>query len=133
VLFIGILRIAILRDDRLRHVSGDAAWERIVRFARREWRSLVVQVLAFAALLAIAEVVPDRVIAPRIPDAAQDAYWATLLAIKNVTVIAFSMIWQIGAVRQALLLGAPGVIAASRVFPASGGSGCGPQRDAGDS
>lgn len=93
----------------------------------------MVQVLAFAALFAVAELVPDRVIAHRIPDAAQDTYWATLLAIKNVTVIAFSMIWQIGAVRQALLLGAPDVIARSGVFPAPGGSGRGPQRDAGDS
>jgi len=112
MLFVVILRIAILDDDRLREVPGAAAWQRVVRFARREWRSLVVQVLAFAALFAFADLVPDRVIAPRIPAGAHDTYWATLLAIKNPTVIAFSMIWQIGAVRQALLLGAPCVMPA---------------------
>lgn len=107
VLFVLILRLAILNDDRLRSLPGDEAWQRIVAFVRRAWRSLAVQVLLFAALFAVAELVPDLVIAPRVPADAQPMYWAGLLAIKNPTVIAFAMIWQIGAARQALLLGAP--------------------------
>lgn len=60
VLFVLILRLAILNDDRLRSLPGDEAWQRIVAFVRRAWRSLAVQVLLFAALFAVAELVPDH-------------------------------------------------------------------------
>lgn len=107
VLFVLILRLAILSDERLRSLSGDEAWQRIVAFTRSAWRSLVVQALLFAALFAVAELVPDLVIALRVSADAEPMYWAAVLALKNPTVIAFAMIWQIGAARQALLLGAP--------------------------
>lgn len=105
VLFVLVLRLAILNDDRLRDLPGEEAWQRITAFVRDAWRSLVVQVLLFAALFAVVDLLPDFVIAPRVPAGAQPVYWAALLAIKNPTVIAFAIIWQIGAVRQALLLG----------------------------
>jgi hypothetical protein len=106
VLFIAIFRLAIVKDDELGAINPGEGWQRIVRFVRREWPSVVVQAMMFAALLVVAEVVPDLVIAPRVPDDARPLYWATLLAIKNPTVIAFAMIWQVGAVRQALARGA---------------------------
>lgn len=111
-LFVLVLRLAILNDDRLRAVPGDEAWQRIVGFVRREWPSLLLQALAFVTLFVVVEVLPDRVLAPRVRAGAQPAYWATLLAIKNPTVIAFSIIWQIAAARQALLLSPHGEISA---------------------
>jgi hypothetical protein len=38
--------------------------------------------------------------------AAQPTYWAVLLAVKNPTVIAFTLVWEIALLRQALLRGA---------------------------
>ena len=76
VLFVLILRLAILNDDRVRSLPGDEAWQRIVAFVRIAWRSLAVPVLLFAALFAMVELVPDLVIAPRVPDGAQPLYWA---------------------------------------------------------
>jgi hypothetical protein len=43
------------------------------------------------------------VVAPRIPDDTQAVYWAVILAVKNPTIIAFTMIWEIGVIRQMLL------------------------------
>ncbi|GAB3754233.1 hypothetical protein GCM10028864_33760 [Microlunatus parietis] len=37
-----------------------------------------------------------------VPTSAQDAFWTALLAIKNVTIIPFCMIWLIMIVRRAL-------------------------------
>ena len=105
VLFVAVLRIAILGDEHVRRALDDDGWRRIRAFARHAWPSLGVQLLLFAALFTVVDIIPDLVIAPRVPAPAQPAYWAALLAVKNPTVIALSMIWQIGAARQALLLG----------------------------
>ena len=105
VLFVAVLRIAILRDERVRGLLDDDGWQRVKAFVRHAWPSLGVQLLLFAALFTVVDIIPDFVIAPRVPADAQPVYWAVLLAVKNPTVIALSMIWQIGAARQALLLG----------------------------
>jgi hypothetical protein len=70
--------------------------------SRRDCDALPVGAL-LAATFAIFSLLPDIVIAPRIPDDAQAVYLAVLLAIKNPTIIAFTMIWQVGVIRQILL------------------------------
>lgn len=59
--------------------------------------------LLLAAAIVAFDLIPERVVAPRIPEHTQPLYWAVLLAAKNLTVIALTMIWLVGAVRQMLL------------------------------
>lgn len=98
-----IFRLAILAEERVRGMDGAEAWRRVGRFARHHWRSLVVQVVLVAILFLIFDRIPEAVIAPRVPEAARAGYWAALLALKNPTVIAFTLIWQVGILRQMIL------------------------------
>lgn len=109
VLFVLVLRLAILTEDRLRDVDVGESFRRMSAFARHHWRSLLLQGLLLLAAFTVFGLIPDFVIAPRIPDHAQPTYWAVLLAVKNPTIIAFTIIWEIGVVRQMLLhdAGAP--------------------------
>jgi hypothetical protein len=103
VLLAVVVRLAILADDRLRPLRAADAWARVKSFARARWPSLVVQWLLLAAAAVIFDLVPERVVAPRIPEHAQPLYWAVLLAAKNLTIIALTIIWLVGTVRQMLL------------------------------
>jgi hypothetical protein len=76
-------------------------------FLRERWLSLAFQALFLGGLAAVFDFVPERIVAPRVPPDLQRAYWAVLLGLKNPTVIAFTMIWMVGAVRQATLYPRP--------------------------
>jgi hypothetical protein len=106
-LLVMLVRLAIMAEDRLRRVDWRESLRRVQAFVRIHWRSLLVQVVLLLTATAIFDAVPDRVIAPRVPADAQPAYWAVLLAVKNPTIIAFTMIWQVGIVRQMLLHAVP--------------------------
>jgi hypothetical protein len=54
----------------------------------------------------VLDTLPDLAIAPLVPAGAQPTYWAVLLAVKNPTVIAFTLVREIALLRQALLRGA---------------------------
>jgi hypothetical protein len=103
VLIAVVVRLAILADDRLRPLRAAHALARVKAFARARWPSLAVQCLLLAAAVVAFDLIPERVVAPRIPEHTQPLYWAVLLAAKNLTVIALTMIWLVGAVRQMLL------------------------------
>jgi hypothetical protein len=77
------------------------------RFLRERWLSLVFQVLFLGGLAAVFDFVPERIVAARVPPDLQRAYWAALLGLKNPTVIAFTMVWMVGAARQASLYPQP--------------------------
>lgn len=102
-----VFRVLIAADDRLRPIPLRSGLRRVGRFARRCWRSLVVQVVLIALAATAFDLVPEAVIAPAVPDGARPLYLAILLAVKNPTVIAFALIWDIALLRQALLLGGP--------------------------
>jgi hypothetical protein len=99
LLFALIFRIAILRDPALA-AQGESRWRRATRFARDQWPSLVLQFGMFMGVAIIFKVVPDILIAPRIPSDWSRIYWAAVLAMKNPTIIAFTMVWIVGALRQ---------------------------------
>ena len=75
------------------------SWASARTFARDHWRSLLWQWAMIGALFVVADIVPEQVI-PTLVDVGP-LYMAVLLAIKNVTVIPFTMIWLVGIVRQA--------------------------------
>jgi hypothetical protein len=103
LLVVVVVRVAILADDRLQPLHAGDAWVRVKAFTRTQWPSLVVQCLLLAAAVVVFDIIPERVITRWIPEAAQPLYWAVLLAAKNLTVIAFTIIWLVGVLRQMLL------------------------------
>jgi hypothetical protein len=106
LLVVLLVRWILVADGRLRGVRVPSGLRRLRRYARRHWRALALQLAGFAAAFLVLDTIPDLAIAPLVPAAGQPTYWAVLLAVKNPTVIAFTLVWEIALLRQALLRGA---------------------------
>ena len=102
-LFVVVFYLAIVAEEKLRGVDGKEAARRAGRFAQDHWRSLLVQMGLLLLAVIIFDHIPEEVIAPRISEPAQLIYWASLLALKNLTIIPFTLLWQIGILRQMVL------------------------------
>ena len=100
-----LLRFAIARDPAIGPIGAAEVGRRLRAFSAQHPQSLVLQVVLIALLFVVADVVPERLIPTLTP--VGPLYWAALLAAKNLTVIPFTMIWLVGAVRQALLAATP--------------------------
>jgi hypothetical protein len=107
LLVVLLWRWTIGRDEELRGVDVPGALRRLGRYARRHWPALGLQLAGAGLALLVVDAVPDHLVAPLVPAQAQPAYWAVLLAVKNPTVIAFTAVWQLCLVHQALRRGAP--------------------------
>ncbi|NYH50492.1 hypothetical protein HNR06_000081 [Nocardiopsis arvandica] len=105
VLVVLLVRVAILGDERVRGGRHLGDGRRVRAFLDRRWPSLLLQGAFLLALAAVLDIVPERVVPLWIPASAEDLYWALLLAVKNVTVIAFTFVWMVAAVRQMLVEG----------------------------
>lgn len=105
VLVVLVVRLAIVLDADVRRWNHLGAGRRIKAFLNRRWPSLLVQAALLLGLTAVFNVIPEQIVPLWLPDSAEDVYWAVLLAVKNLTVIAFTMIWVVAAVRQALIEG----------------------------
>jgi hypothetical protein len=106
LLVVLLVRWVLVADRRLRGLRIGAGFRRVVRFARRHPRALALQLVGFAAAFLVLDTIPDLAIAPLVPASAQPTYWAVLLAVKNPTVIAFTLVWEVALLHQALLRGA---------------------------
>jgi hypothetical protein len=106
LLVVLLVRWVLVADGRLRGVRVRPGLRRLRRYARRHRRALALQLVGFAAAFLVLDTLPDLAIAPLVPAGAQPTYWAVLLAVKNPTVIAFTLVWEIALLRQALLRGA---------------------------
>ncbi|GAA1327238.1 hypothetical protein [Pseudonocardia xinjiangensis] len=96
-----VVRLAVTREPAISALGAAEVGRRLRAFAAHHPRSLVLQVGLIAVLFALADLVPEQLVPALTP--VGPLYWAVLLAVKNVTVIPFTMIWLVGAVRQALL------------------------------
>jgi hypothetical protein len=76
-------------------------------FLWARWPSMIIQVALIGCLAFVFDFIPERVIAPHVPPSANGEYWAALLGLKNLTVIAYTMIWLIGSIRQAVVYPEP--------------------------
>ncbi|MCM6778788.1 hypothetical protein NDR87_35470 [Nocardia sp. CDC159] len=72
------------------------------RFLRGHWPSLLIQLALLAAAVAVFDLLPEQVLVHWIPERSHDLYLGLLLAIKNPTVIAVTLIWTVLAARQIL-------------------------------
>ncbi|WP_439657424.1 hypothetical protein ACSHWB_34215 [Lentzea sp. HUAS TT2] len=75
-------------------------WSAGREFARRHWRSLVWQAVFLGVAFAVFEVLAEHVVSALLPQSARQTYLAVLLFLKNPTVVALTLIWWIGVVRQ---------------------------------
>jgi hypothetical protein len=106
LLVVLLWRWTIGADERLRGVGIGEGVRRVGRYARRHPRALALQLAGFAVAVLLLDALPDLVIAPLVPPEAGATYWAVLLAVKNPTVIAFTMVWDLALLHQALVRGA---------------------------
>jgi hypothetical protein len=69
-------------------------------FAARHWPSLVWQGVFLSVAFLVFDLGAEQGIGGLLPEAARQAYLAVLLFVKNPTVIAFTIVWWIGLIRQ---------------------------------
>ena len=105
VLIVLVVRVAILKDERVRAGRHLGDGRRVRAFLDHRWPGLLWQGALLLALFVVFSVVPEQVVPLWIPASGRDIYWALLLAVKNVTVIAVTLVWMVGAVRQMLIEG----------------------------
>lgn len=75
-------------------------WGAARTFVRRHWRSLLWQVAFLSAAFTVFEVLAEHVVSGLLPESARQTYLAVLLFLKNPTVVALTLIWWIGVIRQ---------------------------------
>ncbi|MBB5805855.1 hypothetical protein F4560_005623 [Saccharothrix ecbatanensis] len=92
LLVVAIWRLAT-RGERLR-------WNNFTAFATRHWPSLVWQGVFLTAAFLVFDLGAEQGIGGLLPEAARQTYLAVLLFVKNPTVIAFTVVWWIGLIRQ---------------------------------
>lgn len=92
VLVVAVWRLAVGRPDCAR---GKA-------FVDTHWRSLIVQGGLLTLAFLVFDTVAEKVVGGLLPESAQQTYLAVLLFVKNPTVIAFTLIWVVGMIRQAV-------------------------------
>jgi hypothetical protein len=96
-----VVRLAITADPA---VPGTGTrWHNAKAFVRSHWPSLLLQYGLLMLATAVFKVVPDLALAGLAPDDEVHIYRGWLLAVKNLTVIPFTVIWLVGAVRQAIM------------------------------
>ncbi|WP_214406977.1 hypothetical protein [Pseudonocardia lacus] len=106
LLVVLLWRWTIGSDARLRDVDLSECVRRLGRYARRQWPALLLQFAGLGVASLVFDTIPDLLVAPLVPPSGQAVYWAVLLAVKNPTIIAFSMVWMFALLHQALVRGA---------------------------
>lgn len=101
LLVVLVVRIVLLADPVVGRLGRGEARRRARTSLPRHTRSLLAQGALLAVLFVLADVVPEQVV-PALVDVGPP-YWAGLLALKNLTVIPFTLIWCVGVARQLVL------------------------------
>lgn len=102
LLVVLIVRLGIARDPSVTQVPPPERGRNAGAFLRERWGSLAIGVCLLGAAAAFFDLFLEGVVPHRLP-IAHDTYLAWLLAVKNPTVIAFTIVWIVGVVRQALI------------------------------
>jgi hypothetical protein len=75
------------------------AWASTKAFLRERWPSLLITLALLAVAFAFFDLTLERLVPLALPEAAHDAYRSVLFAVKNLTVIPFTVIWMVSIVR----------------------------------
>jgi hypothetical protein len=83
--------------------AGREAWARLKAGIDARTVAFWGQWALLAVAFAIFDVVPNALVATVVPESARDIVTAWLVALKNPTIIAFTMLWMIGVGRTLIL------------------------------
>ena len=100
LLLVVIVRLVARDDAVLRDLGARGVWERFGQFVHRERAAFLVQLAVLGAAFVIFDIVPSAAIAAWVPDARAQLAQAVLVAAKNPTVIAFTLVWMAAVVRE---------------------------------
>lgn len=97
-----IIWLGILRDPELRRLPRAEKSAGVTEFLRHRWLAVVVFLAMLTAATLVFDTVPEQLVGPMVPAAHQPTYMGVLLAVKNVTVIAFTFVWWVMLAREAM-------------------------------
>ncbi|MCT2586330.1 hypothetical protein [Actinophytocola gossypii] len=103
VVVMGVRVLLVVLVWRIAFAGARPDWNRARAFVDTHWRGLVCQSAFLVAAFGFFGVFAEQVVGGLLPESAQQTYLAVLLFVKNPTVIAFTMVWVVGAIRQAAL------------------------------
>lgn len=95
-----IIRLTAREDAVLRSLGGRGVWERFSGFVHGERAAFLVQFLVLGAAFTVFDILPNAMIAAWVPDARAQDVQSVLVAAKNPTVIALTMVWMVAVVRE---------------------------------
>ena len=98
LVLVAVILVLLNRETRASRPHGAERRGHPMAYLRTRWLDLVFQLLEIGVLAVVFDVIPEQVIAPLVPERYQHLYIGLLLAVKNPTVIAFTMVWVIGTV-----------------------------------
>jgi hypothetical protein len=98
VLAVRVALVVVIWRFAMRDVT--LRWQAFRGFLKVHWQSLVWQGVLLAGAFGVFEVLAEHVAGGLLPESARQTYLAVLLFAKNPTVIALTMIWLIGLIRQ---------------------------------
>ena len=103
LLLVGVIVwLALAKETTIGRLTSGERWMRCKAFHRTQWPSVVIQLGLIGVAVLVFDILPDRFIAPLVPEDSQRIYWAVLLGVKNPTIIAFTLVWIVGIFRQAM-------------------------------
>ena len=86
-------------EPGLSGLTAAERWDLLGAAVKRRRRAVAVQAAVLAAAFVVAGILPDLAVAAWVSADRQDLAQAVLLAVKNPTVIAFTLLWTVGVAR----------------------------------
>jgi hypothetical protein len=99
LLVVLIVRLVARDDPGLRDLGARGVWERFGEFVHRERAAFLTQFAVLGAAFVVFDTLPTAAITAWVPDPQAELVMAVLVAAKNPTVIAFTLIWMVAVVR----------------------------------
>ncbi|GAA3836537.1 hypothetical protein GCM10022226_68120 [Sphaerisporangium flaviroseum] len=102
-----IVKLAFGGDPEVGRLTRETRWERLGRFIDHRRSDFAVQFLVLGAAFVVCDVLPTMAIEQWVTGDVREWVTATLVAVKNPTVIAFTMIWMTAVARQMIVSETP--------------------------
>ncbi|MFI5804737.1 hypothetical protein [Streptomyces sp. NPDC051561] len=99
-----LVQVALRKDPEVGRGGRGGAPKRYPTTGRTFLPYLAGQGVLLLAAMFVFDFVPERLLAPAEGEPGHQLHFACLLALKNITVIPFTLIWMTGLVRRQLLL-----------------------------
>ncbi|MDH2429997.1 hypothetical protein [Sphaerisporangium sp. TRM90804] len=102
-----VFKLAMRDDPRLASLGRQDRWERVSAFIERRGGDFALQFAVLGLAFVAFDTLPGLAVEHLLAEDAREAATATLVSVKNPTVIAFTIIWMVGVARQMMLSAEP--------------------------